>query len=284
MTKMNQMTIGIIGNGFVGHATTTLACDSVKTIVYDKDPSKCYPSDMKFEDLKNCDLIFISVPTPMFTTGKCNLNIIDSVITDLTKLNYPMKNVIIRSTVPPGTSDKYNCSFMPEFLTEQNYLRDFKNNNCWILGTTCKYVEQTFTKVINFAHKEGRITSNNTYVVKPVEAEIIKYGRNNFMAVKVAFFNEYSNVTNEHGCDFEKVRNGICMDHRITHSHSYVPGPDGRKGFGGTCFPKDINAMIYHMENDLELKSYVLTNSYKRNIEVDRVEKDWQKDSRAYTK
>src|SRR5579872_6189863 len=117
------MIIGIIGNGFVGKATTILKNPDVKLIVYDIDPNLCSPIGTKITDLKQCDLIFVSVPTPMRKDGSCYLGIVESVINDLNSnnvINEPENFVVIRSTILPGTSDRLGCYFMPEFLTEKN--------------------------------------------------------------------------------------------------------------------------------------------------------------------
>ena len=120
------MIIGIIGNGFVGKATKHLACKNIKLLVYDINPSLCEPKNTKLEDLQKCDIIFVSVPTPMKKNGECYLGIVESVVNEI---NNKIKNppfIVIRSTVPPGTSDKFGCYFMPEFLTEKIILMILK--------------------------------------------------------------------------------------------------------------------------------------------------------------
>ena len=104
------MRIGIIGNGFVGKATKILECDKIQLMVYDIIPELCFPVGTTLRDICKCDLIFISVPTPMNKNGSCYLKILESVINDISTLtNLNESLVIIRSTVPPGTSKKLNC-------------------------------------------------------------------------------------------------------------------------------------------------------------------------------
>ena len=135
------MKIGVIGNGFVGKATKILECNKNELLVYDINPDLCEPKGTTLKDISKCHLIFISVPTPMNKDGSCYLNIVESVVNDISQItNLDETCVVIRSTVPPGTSDRLNCYFMPEFLTEQNFVEDFKNNNKWIFGIkeTCQ--------------------------------------------------------------------------------------------------------------------------------------------------
>ena len=125
-----MITIGVIGNGFVGKATGILECKRVKLFKYDIVPELCFPLGTTLKDICNkCDIILVSVPTPMNKDGSCYLNIVESVVKDISNhVDLNKKIIILRSTVPPGTSDRLNCYFMPEFLTEKNYMYDFKNS------------------------------------------------------------------------------------------------------------------------------------------------------------
>ena len=115
------MKIGIIGNGFVGKATFQLKCKDIDILACDLNPDLCIPKNIKLENLLICDIIFVSVPTPMKKTGECHLNIVKSVINDLKNINY--KNfIVLRSTVPAGTCGNLGIYFMPEFLTEKKVI------------------------------------------------------------------------------------------------------------------------------------------------------------------
>ena len=112
------MKIGVIGNGFVGKATNILKCDDVDIIMYDIDPDLCYPLGTSLKDICKTEIIFISVPTPMNKDGSCYLGIVEKVVENISKyVNLDEKLVVIRSTIPPGTSSRLNCYFIPEFLT-----------------------------------------------------------------------------------------------------------------------------------------------------------------------
>jgi UDPglucose 6-dehydrogenase len=103
---------------------------------------------------------------------------------------------------------------------------------------------------------------------------MIKYVRNCFLALKVSFCNEIEEYCTKKEINYENVRNLAMMDNRIGSSHSVVPGHDGSRGYGGTCFPKDMNALTTEMEK-IGMKSYILRNSIIRNEEHDRSKKDW---------
>ena len=106
------------------------------------------------------------------------------------------------------------------------------------------------------------------------EAEMIKMFKNCFLSTKVSFCNEIYQFCQIKGINYENVRKLSANDDRIHHSHTYVPGPDGKKGFGGTCFPKDINSLRYEMKKT-GMEPYVINSIIERNEKIDRPEKDW---------
>lgn len=272
------MKIGIIGLGFVGKATNLLKSEGLEVLAYDILPELCNPKDLKLEDLKDCELIFISVPTPMREDGSCYLKIVESVVKDLEKINF-QHFVVLRSTVPVGTSDRLNLYFMPEFLTEKNYEQDFINNKEWIFGLKGDERDETFKKRIeklfNLAFENKRIKYNNLSFVSNSEAEMIKMFRNCFLATKIGFCNEIYQFCNKKNINYENVRKIACNDDRILHSHSFVPGHDGKLGFGGTCFPKDVKSMINQIDQ-VNSDYPILFAVAKRNEEIDRPDKDWE--------
>ena len=275
------MKIGIIGNGFVGKATRQLECEGIQICCYDIDPKLCVPEGTTLEQLCESDIIFISVPTPMKEDGSCFLGIVESVVNDISKfVNLDEKLVVIRSTVPPGTSKRLNCYFMPEFLTEKNYIEDFINNPEWIFGLKGDTLQdatfmETVRKMLEIAQYNNRIKHDTiSYVLSP-EAEMIKLFRNTFLATKISYCNEIYEYCQKAEIDYERVRKYATNDTRIGGSHTNVPGHDGKKGFGGTCFPKDINSLLHEMKK-LDVDSYVLKSVINRNEHHDRPENDWK--------
>lgn len=273
------MRIGIVGGGFVGSATALLECKDIDVCIYDIDPTKCYPRGSSTKDLIDLDFVFVCVPTPSYSSGECNTTIVERCITSLKENG--VTNIILRSTVPPGTSDRLGVGFMPEFLTEANWKDDFYMTSSWVFaGTTEQSV--SFEKMLTLAKDNNRIKSNNVIHLTPTEAEMVKYVRNSYLATKVSFFNEMSNICDRVNINFEHVRNAVCEDSRIGQSHSFVPGPDGHRGFGGTCLPKDTNALFSFMIQN-QIKSYIIASVIERNYKKDRREHDWEKDPRAFT-
>jgi UDP-glucuronate decarboxylase len=271
------MNIGIIGNGFVGKATTQLKCKDIELLAYDINPEACEPPGLTLQDMNKCEIVFISVPTPMSKNGSCHLNIIKSVLNDLKSIDYK-GFVVLRSTVPAGTCDKLGVYFMPEFLTEKKYIDDFINNKDWVFGLLNKDSDEEFkttiTKLFDLAFKNERIVYNNLNFLTNMEAEMVKMFKNCFLATKVSFCNEVAELCKIKGINYENVRALAANDDRILHSHTKVPGHDGKCGFGGTCFPKDTSSLRYEMEKE-NMKSYVLDAIITRNEKVDRPEQDW---------
>lgn len=272
--------IGIIGNGFVGKATMTLQCDDIEVLCYDINPELCVPKGTTLHDLMACCVVFVSVPTPINAAGKTSMKYVDAVLAQLRELSYGGMTVI-RSTVPVGTSDHYNCCFMPEFLTEKNAINDFINNSNWIFGYNDDENKEAFmalmTSIIRAAHAHKKIAHDRLTFMHNKEAEMVKYFRNTFLATKISFCNEIHAFCNKQGIDYARMVDVAAEDARICKSHTAVPGHDGRFGFGGTCFPKDISSLRAQMaENDVH--HTLLDAVIHRNDTIDRAEKDWMHD------
>jgi nucleotide sugar dehydrogenase len=276
------MKIGIIGNGFVGKATHILKNNDIDIITFDINPNLCNPIGTTLLDICQTDIIFISVPTPMNKDGSCHINILQNVVNDLKKyIDLDNSLVVIRSTIPPGISDSLNCYFMPEFLTEKNFEDDFINNEHWIFGIKGNKQDLIFkekiTNLINISYNHNKIKFNNIHFVSNNEAEMIKLFRNNYLSAKVSFCNEIEEFCSKKNINYENVRKLAVLDKRIGDSHTRVPGHDGFRGYGGTCFPKDTNNLNTEMKK-IGMKSYIINSIIDRNENVDRPDKDWQKD------
>jgi nucleotide sugar dehydrogenase len=263
--------IGIVGLGYVGKAVEAAFSDKYKILSYDIN-QKCSEKDLK-SVVENSDIIFVCVPTPMRKNGSCFVDILSTVINDINNFNLE-KDVVIKSTIPPSTSEKLqkenskiNIIFNPEFMTEANFYRDFLDQKRIILsGTNLAKVEQLYS--INFPQSD---------IIKlPYgEAELIKYFSNTFLATKVSFANEIYSLCNKLGINYKKVVSALILDERIGNSHLAVPGPDGKLGFGGSCFPKDFAALI-HIFKENDINSPILNAVWERNNKIDRKEQDWK--------
>tara|TARA_B100000902_G_C27230051_1_gene874297 strand:- start:359 stop:1204 length:846 start_codon:yes stop_codon:yes gene_type:complete len=271
--------IGIIGRGFVGSAvefgfSAQTGC-SADVKVYDKD-SKLSLHTLD-ETVNNSDFIFVSVPTPSNLDGSINLDIINDVLSSINEINNSNGIVLIRSTIVPGTTrlfkDKFpnlNFVFNPEFLTERSAKYDFINQSRFILGGDCEHTNKVASL---FKWRFG----NSIPIIETnfETAELIKYMNNCFFATKVSFLNEMKLISDKVGSDWDTAIEGFVRDGRIGHSHLSVPGPDGKLGFGGSCFPKDIQAIINFAKN-LNLTLKTLEGVWQTNLSV-RPEKDWEK-------
>ena len=274
-------TIGIVGQGFVGGALNAGMQHAFTVETYDKfieDRSTC---NSLLQLVEKSDVIFVCLPTPMRKNGSCDLRIIDETIAEIDRICYKNeylgKVAIIKSTIPPGTTSAYNDNvkfiqvvFNPEFLTEANAIDDFKNQTRIIVGgprPASSVVKNVFRKA--FPKTTIIKTGSNT-------AEMVKYFTNCFLSTKVSFANEIKQVCDNLDIDFDKVVEYGLYDERIGKSHWSVPGPDGSMGFGGHCFPKDLNALI-HLAREIDVDPTVMSAVWEKNLEVrGSDERDWE--------
>ena len=277
-----KKTIGIIGQGFVGSAVREGMKNVFQIETLDIDPEK-FSTCNNISELvdKVGEIIFVCLPTPMKKTGRCDTSIVETAISDINDANHRLnKNTIavIKSTVEPGTSEQFNnryshvtVVFNPEFLTEANSYDDFKNQNRIIIGGP----RPASTKVKTLYRK----AFPKTPIIKTSSkhAEMVKYFINCFLATKVSFANEMYQICNRLNLDYDKVVEYALYDDRLGESHFSVPGPDGNVGFGGHCFPKDLNAMRF-IAYGCDITPSILTAVWEKNLEVRcQAERDWEK-------
>lgn len=239
------MKVGIIGLGFVGgavyhahqhHNISTILHDPYKDIIADKN------------DLFSCDAIFICVPSPSTDTGQCDTSILETVLRDLADYQGVL---ISKVTAPPTEYARLqqiynNLVHAPEFLVAATAKEDYLAGEFCIVGGLQQWVDKAYNIIIQSQTKVSK-----KLVCSISEAAMIKYTINSFLATKVVFMNQIKNLSDAIGADFDKVIEGIKFDTRLGNSHFSVPGPDGKYGFGGACFPKDTMA-LYHMSTSLD--------------------------------
>ena len=266
------MNIGLIGNGFVGNAIYQNLKEKYDFLIYDTNPERATVEHIG-EVCARARVIFVALPTPMQRTGKCDLSIIADAMAAI-DAHYADNIVILKSTVPPGTCEEIKkrhpnlrIVFSPEFLTEANFVEDFKTCNRMIFGGEIEDTSEC-VKVLSSVFPEKYYVMTNWKT-----AETVKYFINNFLAVKVAFANELKQICEAIDVNYDEVKRYALLDARLGESHFGVPGPDGEKGFGGTCFPKDINAMIYFADQRGVVPT-VLQSAWDKNLEV-RENRDW---------
>lgn len=269
----------MIGVGVVGGATAQVLGKAHEIFLYDKYKPE-YNSQEHIEILvKNSEIIFISVPTPMKPSGEIDHspihNSLNQILETCKKVGRDPKHllIVIRSTAVSGTTDKleemypFHIAFNPEFLTEKNALNDMLSTDRVIIGAGRA---EDHDKIMN-VYKP--IFPNAKYIlVDRKTAEMIKYAANVTLTSQVAIANEIYHICKAVGVDYDTVKNAILHDERIGKNIN-VPGPDGDLGFGGKCFPKDLNALIYLARENM-YRPHLLEEVWRLNERV-RKNKDW---------
>jgi UDPglucose 6-dehydrogenase len=303
------MSVCVIGQGFVGGSLTTVLSEAGEIVyTYDKvgkrakGSAEWWPNnlaDVVFYLEKDklagfsegfSGVYFICVPTPMYEDGAADLSIVEEVLDELSSYD-GTRIAVVKSTVPPGTTEfwnkKYQNSgltviFNPEFLTEANALNDMREQNRIVLGGPRPQIN-TVKNIFQRAFPNVPIikTSSTT-------AEMIKYVTNCMLAVKVSFANEIAQICESldadgKNIDYDKVIEYAKFDKRLGDTHWSVPGPvpthDGRyvRGFGGHCFPKDINALMY-LAKSYNINPTVMQAAWEKNLEVrPPQDRDWER-------
>ena len=262
--------IGIVGNGFVGNALHQGLKDYYTVLVYDAMDSRRLNTISEINEL---EIVFIAVPTPMNVDGSFDLNILKSAISMLSS----NKIVIIKSTITPAAAEEVvelfpsqNFVFNPEFLTERTAVEDFKNPSRIVIGgndqDSLKKVEEMYRVV--FSNRSIKIIKTDVRT-----SCFIKYFSNCFFAAKVSLMNEFKQISDAAGVDWDIALDGLTTSGWVNPMHTLVPGPDGKCGFGGKCFPKDINAFMSY-SRELGVDPKILQASWDKNLEV-RKELDW---------
>lgn len=263
------MKIAIVGHGFVGKAVE-YGFDNTHNMITIIDPKLGNSVDCITDEY---DVVFVCVPTPMSDNGTIDASIAESVMKKLSSVvSCP---VVLKSTVTPDIVDKFSNSmsnfvYNPEFLTERNYKVDFIYPTHQVFGGSeemCKQLEEVYSYSNCDPCPVIRCTA--------AEASMIKYGINSFLATKVAWMNEFYDLAQKLGLDYDKISEGMQLDPRIGNTHMQVPGPDGKRWFGGPCFKKDISALI-SFEPELKILTLVneINDKGRSQYELDDREKE----------
>ena len=197
--------------------------------------------------VKESKVCFIAVATPQDKDGSCNLNAVIDVAKNIAKNLNEYKVIVNKSTVPVGKAEKLtqiikeitNTEFdvvsNPEFLKQGAAVDDFLSPDRVIIGSNSSKASEIMKEIYSPYFK----TANRMIFMDVKSAEMTKYVANSFLAAKISFINEMANICDKVGADIEQVRIGISTDSRIGNKFLF-PGI----GFGGSCFPKDVNALI----------------------------------------
>lgn len=301
------MTVSVIGTGYVGLVTGACLADSGNEIVcVDIDKTKVellqsggvpiyepglaeliernkedgrieFTTDIK-RGVEHADIIFIAVGTPMSDTGEANLSYVFSVARDIGKYMNSYKVIVDKSTVPVGTADKvrqlikseteheFDVVSNPEFLKEGTAISDFMKPDRVVVGGESKRALELMREL----YEPFLRTFHPLIVMDTRSAEMTKYAANCFLATKISFINEMSNLCERAGADIAAVREGIGADRRIGYEFLF-PGV----GYGGSCFPKDVQALIHTGETlgyDTQLmKAVEAVNYAQKSVLVSKV-------------
>jgi UDPglucose 6-dehydrogenase len=265
--------IAIVGHGFVGKAVDYgFSNPWLEKIIIDPK------YNAGIDKLTNMDLeaVFICVPTPMNADGSINSKIVVDTV-DFIKEYGGAGLIVIKSTVTPDVIKMLTSGpngdiviYNPEFLTEKAANEDFVNPNLHVFGGqpwACDRLYELYTKY-------STCKPCPVYNMTAEEASFVKYGINSFLASKVLWMNQFYDIVEKHGSNYNAIINAVSGDPRIGTSHTSVPGFDGKRGFGGACFPKDTAAFLNFAEDFSVLREVInANNDYRSGYDLDDREK-----------
>lgn len=265
--------VGVLGFGFVGQAVAN-AFRPYNNRVWTVDPilgndiSLLYDKNRTPDKL--IDFVFVCVPTPSLDSGEIDARIVQRCTNDI--LRNTDATVIIKSTVTPGLIPiSSRVVYNPEFLTEANAEEDFINAEYHILGgepIACNLVMKLYREQSNLRHKDFVVMTKQ-------EASLVKYATNAFLATKVTFFNQLYDLANQCGADYQIIVDTVTNDKRIGEGHTKVGDRGRKRGYGGACLPKDVNALFHFSKKKFSLLRFVdrINNKYRRLYAPDERER-----------
>lgn len=270
------MNVGIIGNGVVGGATAE-AFGRAGHVVrrYDEDPHR--QTHRLVDVLDESDLIFVCLPTPQYEDGSCDTSVICRFFGALDPMHRGARNFALRSTVPVGftrwLSKMFNVSnvvHFPEFLTARTAVEDAANPKRLIIGVprynngVQEAAECALRELLASTFREVR-----QHLMSSDESEFVKLMQNAFSAIKVAAFNEFRRFADLSFLDWKRCLSALLAGGWVNPMHTQVPGPDGKRGFGGACLPKDAANLAACMR-DAGIAPVMIEAALARNSQIDR--------------
>jgi nucleotide sugar dehydrogenase len=259
---MKVSKVGVIGGGVVGRATARAYTECVEVRVHDVLPER---STHGLKETLDADIVFVCLPTPpRVDNGVHDLSHIEDFFGSYV---YASRNFVLRSTVPVGTTEYLRSQYklqnlvhFPEFLTARCAEVDVCIPTRHIVGG---HVCASSVALITLLGK--RYPHVPVQLVGSRESELIKLALNSFYAVKVAFFNELHQYAEAVDAKWDRVLCGMLTSGRISPSHTDVPGPDGKYGFGGTCLPVNLIQLATDIMSQ-GLRADITMAAYNRNL------------------
>ncbi|PIK13878.1 UDP-glucose/GDP-mannose dehydrogenase family protein [Halobacteriovorax sp. JY17] len=270
------MRVSVIGTGYVGlvsgtcfaeigHDVTCIDIDPKKIAMLEEGKSPIYEPGLEellhrnikskrlkfstnYDSVKEAKSIFLAVGTPSSDDGSANLTYLKDAALSVAKEMSEGAIIVIKSTVPVGTCEmiqelvknatnkKFHIVNNPEFLKEGTAVDDFMKPDRVVIGHADQFAADAMSELYAPLVRQG----NPIYMMSNLSAEMTKYAANCFLATKISFINEIAKLCDLRGADINEVRDGIGSDRRIGNQFLY-PGP----GYGGSCFPKDVKALMY---------------------------------------
>jgi nucleotide sugar dehydrogenase len=243
--------IGIIGYGMVGKAVE-YGFSKTTAIISDPQYNSTTVADVV---AANPDAIFVCVPTP---TDSTNYIVLTSILDTISVLGY--KGItVVKSTVLPQYLKRFDVVYNPEFLSRATSFEDFVDPPMLLIGGDRGF------ELLQLYEKDSIVDTPYKFLLDIPTTAFIKYTMNTFYALKVTFMNEMSDVADRMGANYETAATILAHHPWMGTHHFHVPGPDGKRGFGGPCLPKDTQAIV--KEYDVELLKLALTlNDKYRNL------------------
>ncbi|TNE70994.1 UDP-glucose/GDP-mannose dehydrogenase family protein [bacterium] len=313
------MKIAVIGTGYVGLVTGTAFADSGNNVIcVDNNPKKLEAlrankipiyepglenlfersvreNRLHFTDnleyaVDNSDIVFLCLPTPPGADGQADLSFVLNVAGEIGKILKSYKVIVNKSTVPVGTADKVRARIAavtdkefdvvsnPEFLREGAAVEDFVKPERVVIGSS----SDRATKLMEQLYEPFVRSGNPIIVMDERSSELTKYAANAFLATKISFMNEIANVCELVGANVDNVRRGIGTDSRIGKRFLFAG-----IGYGGSCFPKDVQALDFTSDeygyNFNILKAVMDVNERQKTSIVGKIDKHYGNDVKGKT-
>lgn len=242
--------IGIVGYGMVGKAVD-YGFPNVSKIICDPEYR-----DTSLEDVCSCnpEAIFICVPTP---TDNTNYKILKDVLNQIIKFGYKGL-IVVKSTILPHELEGYDIIYNPEFLSRKTSNENFVNPPMLILGGN------KAKEVLYLYQKYSIVKTDNVFLTDIQTASLAKYTMNSFYALKITFMNSIYDISKEMNVNYNELTAILSKQPWMGSHHFEVPGPDGQRGFGGPCLPKDTQALSKKFNIKLLNTALKLNEQYRQ--------------------